>query len=290
MRYIPPALRAHLQQDVTTTCKLLRLELQDGRVFGMTTLDADVFYQGVLYRSQTGADPSVIATDTGLSVDNAESMTLAANSSLTGITVTGANAGDLDDATWQMLLVNYRDLSMGHMILDAGDVGNVTVTEDMSVTIELISFVMRLRQRIGTLDSRTCRAVFGNPAKGQLGCGVNANAYWVTATVTGVDQDEPQRLFSSVGLSLPVHPVPGRVQWLTGDNSSRVRLYQLEAFLSSSGTIALLEDTYYPIRVGDQFRIRQDCDKLWTTCKNRYGNLINFKGEPYIPSGDGVEP
>lgn len=289
MRYIPPALKAHLQQDATTTCKLLRLELQDGRIYGMTTLDADVLYNGVLYRSQTGVESSVIATDTGLSVDNAEGLSLVADTDTLGLTVQMINAGELDDAKWQMLLVNYRDLSMGHMVLDAGDTGQVTVKDEMSATVELVSFAMRLRQKIGTLDSRTCRATFGNPPNGQLGCGINANAYWVTATVTGVSTDEPMRVFSSTGLSLPVYPVPGRVQWLTGDNAARNRLYQLETYLSASGTIALLEDAAYPIQVGDQFRVRQDCDKLSTTCKNRYGNLLNFKGEPFIPVGDGIE-
>lgn len=209
MRYVNAALKAHLQQDVTTTCKLLRLELQDGRVYGMTTLDKDVLYDGVLYRSQTGINPSVIATDTGLSVDNAEGLSLVADTDSVGLTVQMINAGELDDAQWQMLLVNYRDLTMGHLIVDAGDTGRVTVENEMSATVELISFAMRLRQKIGTLDSRTCRATFGAPAEGQLGCGVDADALWVNATVTGVDPEEPRRLFSSDGLSLPVHPVPG---------------------------------------------------------------------------------
>ena len=71
-RKIPPALLAHLQQTVTTTCRLLRFTLRDGRVFGMTTLDRDVEYLGVTYSSVNGFDPSIIATDTGLSVDNSE--------------------------------------------------------------------------------------------------------------------------------------------------------------------------------------------------------------------------
>lgn len=289
MRYIPSALKAHLQQDVTTTCKLLRLELQDGRVYGMTTLDADVLYGDVLYRSQSGVESSVIATDTGLTVDNAEGMSLVADDESLGLTVQMISAGELDDAKWQLMLVNYRDLSMGYMLLDAGDTGNVTIENEDSVTVELISFAMRLRQKIGTLDSRTCRAVFGNPASGQLGCGVDADAYWITGTVTGVNPDDARRLFSASGLPALPDVVPGRVQWLTGDNSARNRLYQLEDYLPDSKTIGLLEQTPYDIRVGDTFRVRQDCDKLWATCRDRYDNGLNFKGEPYIPTGDGVE-
>ena len=114
-----------------------------------TTLDQDVLYDGVLYRSATGLDQSVIATDTGLSVDNAEGFSLAATDDSLGLTVQSVDAGELDDAKWRLMLVNYRDLSMGHVMLDAGDTGDVTVDSSQSVTIELLSFVMRLRQKIG---------------------------------------------------------------------------------------------------------------------------------------------
>jgi len=287
MRYVPPALQAHLDGDVTTTCRLLRIDLQDGRTLGMASLDKDVFYNGVLYRSVTGIDNSVIATDAGLSVDNAESFSLVADDEIEGITVRSAVAGDLDDATWSLYLVNYRDLTMGHVLLDSGDTGRVTVENEMSVTVELVSFAMRLRQTIGTLDSRTCRATFGNPLEGQYGCGYDAESLWINATVTIVDAEEPNRFFDSTATGITPIPVPGRIQWITGNNSTRNRLYQIETY--TDGTIALLEDTPYPIEVGDEFRIRQDCDKVHTTCKSRYNNLLNFKGEPYIPVGDGVE-
>lgn len=286
MRYVPASLQAHLQGDATTTCRLLRIEQFDGTVLGMTTLDRDVAYEGVVYRTRSGIDTSVISTDVGLSVDNAEAFTLASEQ---GLEPEEVNAGSLDDARWTLMLVNYRDLNAGHIILDAGDVGRVTTENADAVTVELISFAMRLRQKIGTLDSRTCRAEFGAPAEGQRGCGVDAESLWVAGTVTGVSVDEPRRLFSASALPTLPDITPGRVQWLTGRNAARVRMYQVEDYLSDSDTIALMEQTPYPIAVGDTFKVRQDCDKLWTTCKNRYGNLLNFKGEPYIPSGDGIE-
>lgn len=289
MRFVPDRLAEHLKQDATTTCKLLQIETISGRIIGVTTLDQDVLYDGVLYRSATGLDQSVIATDTGLSVDNAEGFSLAATDDSLGLTVQSVDAGELDDAKWRLMLVNYRDLSMGHVMLDAGDTGDVTVDSSQSVTIELLSFVMRLRQKIGTLDSRTCRAVFGNPANGQLGCGIDADAMWVSATVTGVDPDDNRRLFSASGLVVSGDIVPGRVRWDTGDNATRNRLYQLEDYLDDSKTIGLLEPTPYEIKVGDEFSVRADCDKLKATCKDVYSNLLNFKGEPYIPTGDGVE-
>ena len=288
MRNWPPALIAHLQLPVTTTCRLLKITLYDGRVYGMTTLDRDVIYQGVTYSAYTGVDPSVIATDSGLSVDNGEGYSLLAEVPGNGITRRMIDAGELDDAQWVMMLVNWADLSMGHGVLDSGDIGEVKVEQRQAYTVELVSYVMRLRQPIGGLDSRTCRATFGNPAAGQLGCGVNAAALWRAGIVTGVSTSEPRRVFADSARLITPQPIPGRVQWLTGQNAARNRLYQVEAYSSVSGTIALIEALPYDVRPGDAFRIRPDCAKTLAACKS-YGNVLNMKAEPYIPVGDGLE-
>lgn len=288
MRNWPPALIAHLQQNVTTTCKLLKITLYDGRIYGMTTLDRDVVYDGVTYKAFTGVDPSVIATDSGLSVDNGEGYSLPAEDPADGITLRMINAGEIDDAQWEMYLVNWADLSMGHGLLDGGDIGNITIEQRQAFNIELVSYVMRLRQSIGGLDSRTCRATFGNPANGQLGCGVDAEVLWQEFTVTGVSEEEPRRVFADSSALVSPAPIPGRFQWLTGDNATRNRLYQIEGYSSVSGTIALIEPTPYDIKPGDMGRFRADCDKTRANCK-LYNNVINMKAEPYIPVGDGLE-
>lgn len=283
-RSISPALKAHLAGSVTTTCRLLRITLTDGRQFGLTTLDQDVIYQGVTYVASNGFDPSVIATDAGLDVDNAEAYALL-SADVPGITLDMVTSGDLDDAQWEMLLVNYRDLSMGHVILDAGDLGEVNVEDGVVYVPELLSFAMRLRQPIGHFWSRQCRAVFGTPATGQTGCGVNTDTLWINGTVTGV-HDEPHLIFADTALVLDPVPNTARVQWLTGPNAGQ-RLYQVEGYSEASGTIALVEPVPFPIEPGHQYRIRPDCDKYPATCK-AYGNWLNYKGESLIPVGEGT--
>lgn len=284
-RAISPALRAHLAGPVTTTCRLLRIVLKDGRAFGMSTLDQDVEYQGVTYSATNGFDSSVIATDSGLSVDNAEGYALL-SADVPGIDAEMVAAGELDDAQWEMLLVNYRDLSMGHVILDAGDLGEVNAHDGVVFVPELLSYAMRLRQPIGHFYSKTCRAVFGSPASGQTGCGVDAEPLWQAGIVTGV-HDEPTRIFADTNLVLDPIPTTARVQWTSGPNAGS-RLYQVENYSEESGTIALVEPAPFPIAPGHEFRIRPDCDKRPATC-HAYGNWLNYKGESLIPVGDGME-
>ena len=288
MRSIPSALQTHLDGDVTTTCRLLKITLTDARVFGLTTLDRDVVYLGDTYSAVNGFDASLIATDTGLSVDNAEGYALL-SADIPGITTTMVQAGQLDDATWQMLLVNYADPTMGAAIIDEGDLGEVRVVDDVVYIPELLSYAMRLRQAIGHVWSRYCRAIFGTPADSQTGCGIDAEALMVAGTVT-VTAGEPRRVFAAAGFTPSggwVAPlVPGRLRWLTGPNASP-RLYQIEAYDSPTDTFSLLEVVPFNIAAGHTFEARPDCDKSPATC-TLYGNWLNYKGENLIPVGDGA--
>lgn len=280
MRTIPAALAAHLAGSVTTTCRILRIERRDGVVYGLTTLDRDVEYLGVTYRALTGFDPSVIATSADISADNAEAFGLLAQDA-TGLQLSDLIAGVLDDARWTVMLVNWADLSMGHVTLDAGDVGRVRIEDGLAYAPELVSYSVRLRQAISTRDSRLCRSEFGSPANSQRGCGVNADALWLVGAATAADSEEPRRIFAGDVAG----SVPGRLQWLTGHNAS-ARLWPVDA--AGLGTIVLMEDMPYPIAPGDTYRVRPDCAKTLQACQ-AYENVINMKGEWYIPVGDGLE-
>lgn len=282
-RRVSPDLLAHLQQAVTTTCRLLKITLRDGRSFGMTTLDRDVIYDGVAYSAINGFDPSIIATDASLSVDNAEGRALVAE--VDGITDQMVLAGELDDAQWQMMLINWADLSMGDLLIDFGDVGQVELDDGMIYIPELLSFKMRLRQLIGIFTSRTCRATFGTPPNSHTGCGVDAEALFTAATVTGVQADDPFRVFAAAGVQITSNTA--RVRFTSGKNSGS-RLYQVEGFGSVTNTIVLSEPAPFIIQEGDLFEWRPDCDKQPNTCKNLYDNFLNYKGESLIPVGEGA--
>ena len=43
-----------------------------------------------------------------------------------------------------------------------------------------------------------------------------------------------------------------------------------------------------PYMLGDTYTIVAGCDKTAATCKARYANLVNFRGEPFIPGTDAI--
>jgi uncharacterized phage protein (TIGR02218 family) len=248
-------------------------------IFGLTTLDRDVVYQGVTYSAVNGFDPSMLATDMGLGVDNSEGYALLAGE-VPGITSQMVKAGILDDAVWEMLLINYEDTSMGHVLLDAGDVGEVKVIDDTVFVPELLSYAMRLHQPIGDVWSINCRAIFGTPPDSPKGCGKSTQGTWESGEVTGLGAEDK---FNLIYGSEP--PIPGRLKWTSGDNQSD-RLYQIHSYDEETGITVLVEGTPYPVAVGDTFDIRPDCDHTPAMCKS-YGNWLNFKGEPLIPTTEG---
>ena len=280
-RTVPAALQAHIDQPATTTCRLLRLQLRDGRVFGLAGLDADVSYNDgrgvVVYRAGQGVDVSAMAADSEMTVSNAEAQSLLVTT-LDGITEAMIEAGDLRDAEWVLYLVNYRDLGQGHVILGAGDVGEVTKRWGLVWMPELLSYSVRLRQPVGTHWSRTCRAIYGSPAQGQTGCGHSIS--WLAGTVTAVGA-ESDRQFTGTVTSGTLPLAPGRVRWLTGPNVGRTGF--VEAF--EAGSVTLGSALPYAVEVGHSYEISDACPRTWAACGAR-NNRLNFRGEPLIPTGD----
>jgi uncharacterized phage protein (TIGR02218 family) len=290
MRTIPSALQTHLDSPVTTTCKLLKITLADGEVIALAGLDVDVEYDdgaGLLtYKANQGADSSVLASADDLNVGNAEARSLLVTTDAQ-ITEADIEAGIFRDAQWVLYLVNYRDLSMGHVILGAGDVGEVKKRWGMVWVPELLSYGVRLTQPIGTHWSRTCRAIFGSPANSQTGCGVDADALWRSGEVTTEGAETDRQFFADIDSSSSEDRplVPGRVEWLTGLNTGKIAI--VEALDESSGYVTLGNAMPYAIEAGDTFRIRPDCARTKAACQS-YGNWPNFKGEAYIPTGDAL--
>ncbi len=287
MRQIPIALQSNLDRPVQNVSRGLRIELKDGTVTGVAMWDESLTYDHgdgygpVEYSAVSGFDPSDIMSDIGYSVANAEGRILVHTKNPV-LTPESVQAGKLDDATWTCFLFNLDSMEPGSAaILDAGDIGEVKVDRGMVIIPEMLSFMMRLRQAIGHVFQRPCRAIFGSPANSQTGCGVNAEALWNDGEVATVGAESDRTFTGDI-----TGYFPGRLEWLTGPNVGK--RYAIESV--HGNTITLAETTPYAISAGDTYRHRPDCTKLRDGplgCKH-YNNYLNYKGEDNIPVGDGA--
>ncbi len=286
-RQIPVALQSNLDNPVQYLTRCVRFRLKDGTVLGFAMWDRDITYDHgdgygpTVYSASQGIDPSTIAADVNYSVANSEGRILT-KTTLTGLTIEMVEAGALDDGEWDCFLLDWRNPATGSaLLLDAGDIGEVRIEDGLVIIPELLSYSMRLRQVIGTVWQRPCRAIFGTPADSQTGCGVDADALWVDGEVQSVGVESDRTFTGDIATYMP-----GRVEFTSGPNVGR--RYAVESV--NGNTITLAETTPFPIQAGDKYRHRPDCTKLKTGplgC-DYWGNWPNFKGEWTIPGGEGV--
>ncbi len=74
----------------------------------------------------------------------------------------------------------------------------------------------------------------------------------------------------------------GSLVWLDGENAGLHGLIQ-----ASDGTrVTLTAPPHFEVEPGACVRIVEGCDKRFETCRDRFGNALNFRGEPHLPGMD----
>jgi hypothetical protein len=72
----------------------------------------------------------------------------------------------------------------------------------------------------------------------------------------------------------------GVMVWETGLNAGTIR--EVIEWDQASRTITLLGPPPYVSAVDDRVRVQPGCDRVNTTCRNKFDNWLNFRGEPQI--------
>ena len=78
----------------------------------------------------------------------------------------------------------------------------------------------------------------------------------------------------------------GVVVFETGANAGAVR--EVQGYDAGTRTITLFAPMPFPVAPGDGFRIQPGCDKAWATCRAKFANRLNFRGEPQVPGADAM--
>lgn len=278
MKLIPIRLHSHLKEYATTWCYIMRVECVGryaGVVRGFSGLDWPIRYddgQGeVLYKSDNGFMPAQFQRQADFGVDNTDIVGWVTDEEISEQDIL---AGIFSSAKVTIYRVNYMDLDAGHEVVDYGTFGETEFNENRW-KCEFRSLMQQAKQPFTEVYSLTCRNQYGDQK-----CKMPFE--WFTATVTEIGEDEMLMVVAPELTQGSGYFVPGVMEVLTGANAGADM--DIDEFLTG-GYIRLALPMPLPFQVGDEFRIRRDCDKLFTTCQDR-GNVLEFRGEHLTPVAD----
>jgi uncharacterized phage protein (TIGR02218 family) len=262
---------AWLDRTLTSIAFCWRLERRDGVAIGFTSHDRELDMGGLVYRAAPGMTPSAISVSDGFEVDTLD---ITGALSADAITPEDLAAGRWDGAAVRLFAVDWSDPGGEALPLVRGALGDVGI-QDGRFSAELKGPTALLEKAVVEQTSPECRASLGDRR-----CRLDLAARTHLARVAGVtdatrltlDRSEP-------GSNAFAY---GRIEWIDGANSGMAGLVAA----SDGAEIVLRDPTAFAVEPGTLVRLTEGCDRSIETCRARFANAVNFRGEPYLPGND----
>lgn len=268
MRQTANPLRAHSLQVTTTLATCWRIKRNDGSLEGYTTHDRPLEIDGLTFEP-SGISQTDITSTRGFSVDTVELHGLLNDTE-------ALQQRELrllyDNAPLDVFDVNYEALPTEitpQTVLWAktGIIGDV-VKRRGRWFIELRQLLDLCRQNTVNKTSLLCRAEFGGPQ-----CRADLTGRQFTGTVTGQS-----------GASLATD-----ITELTTNDLRNGRLDTSDGLsydvINNAGPGITLADAPSLSLIGQTVTVTFGCNKFLDDCE-KYGNVENYFGEPYVPTSD----
>lgn len=246
-----------------------RVRRRDGVTLGLTGHDRDLRFDGVLHRAAPGMLPSAIRRTADLSPDSADVQGALSHDSIAAADLAG---GRFDGAGVEIGVVDWETLERA--VLYRGEIGGVA-EEAGGFSAELRSAKADLEADTVPRTSPTCRARFCGP-----GCTLSAPRFTHEAVVDAIDLEENRVTFA--GSPAPELMRQGSLRWLSGPHAG------MAMEVNSADEAGLVLDLALDpaLQPGGRALLREGCDHTLQTCHARFGNAVNFQGEPFLPGND----
>lgn len=268
MKIIPIALKNHIAGRVKSLSMCWLITRTDGVVQCFTDAMTDLTVSGQLYKAVTGFEPSAIESTSQMAVDNLEINGLFNSSA---VTPSDVYAGIYSDARIVAFYVNRLNPSDGLLSMKRGFIGQIS-WELGKFVVEVRGIMQPFSQNIVELCSETCRASLGDAR-----CKVAMGPYTVTGTVATVAGNRV--LTDNARLEADGYFRYGVLKFTSGLNNGLAM--EVKSFANKA--IELLLPFSRPISPGDTYTMTAGCDRTAPTCNDRFNNILNFRGEPYVP-------
>lgn len=264
-----------------TLAYFLRVVPKSGPALGYSSHTNSLTFDGVTFSPANGVEPSAFSRGTNTEVGSTEARIFF----------------DDDELTEQMIMQGYLDLAQVTWFLadwsnppadiDAtpadclvmlhGLIGKIS-GDDLAFTGEVLTPEDRLDQPRRIVTQPRCRATLGDAQcgatidsfTGAVASVTNARSFTFTADTPG----DPA--------AVNQYCTNGRIVWSTGNNAGAE-----QKIISHNSGLFLAQQPFRAIQVGDRFEAFGGCNKRNDEdCLNKYNNLLNFRGEPFVPGSD----
>ena len=264
-----------LLNNVTTLAWCWRMQLRDGTILGFTSHDKNLLIGGITYEASSGFIPTSVDTTKDLSVDNLDVEGFLDTNTLDPQDLL---LGRYDFASILFFVCNWQDLTDPMLVLRRGTLGRITKKSN-TFSAEVRGMLEAYQQRKGELFQKTCRAHLGDAR-----CKLNIDNYKVNGQVTYYDPVN-QFIYTNIINTTGMFNY-GILQFNSGANNTG--RYEIKEYQFSPGVGRFL--LYLPAAMipmpGDQISVWAGCDYNYSTCRDKFGNYLNFRGEPHIPGND----
>jgi len=277
MRDLSPEMLTYIQNNATSLQLCWEIRRLDGVSFYYTEYDENLIINGNEYKKRnSGVGKSLRFSDL-LKGNNSNIDMLLTESD--GITLPDLYNFKYDGAEIFISIVNPEDpddqIKLVHGILGQ------TENNDGKATINYKSVIDLLNKPIGRVFAPECDAELFDSY-----CIADSTGHqFFNRTPTGIDPIKPFTVFTDTTLAQADFWFnDAYFKWTSGSNegvSTKVKSYINDVIILSMGMPNAIES-------GDEYTIYTGCDKSSETCKNKFNNILNFKGFPTIPNADKI--
>jgi len=261
-------MRVFFDRELDNVATFWRIYRRDGILLAFTSHDRNLAFNGIIHRAAPGMVPAAIRLSAEIRNDSAEAEGALSDES---IREKDLAAGLFDEAAIEIGAVDW--LTLEHHTLYTGQLGRIE--DDRSqLAAELRSTKHLLEQDIVPRTSPTCRAEFCG-----RGCGLSVAHFTSRQRLAAIDLDRNRvRLdgLSSEGL------FNGSLRFLSGPQTG-IRFDIIDA---DGDWLVLDRPLVEGTGPGVRVQLREGCDHTIATCSARFGNAVNFRGEPFLPGND----
>lgn len=260
-------LKEVLKHNITHLISCWIVKRNDGLILRFSDSIENIIFENEIYISHAGFKLNEINENNLLNFNHSKIEGVIENDLITNEDLL---LGKYDQAIVENFLIDYKNLDLGRIFIKRGYIGNIKISGHNKFIAEIKDPLELADQHLNCRYSINCRANFGDNK-----CKIDLTKYYYHGSITKIID---QKTFLDENCSKDSDYFNyGMIIFTKQNIKTNIKFYINNLF-------ELVMPVKFDLRKGTNFVAIAGCDKTLKMCSNRFNNIANFRGEPYIPS------